>query len=111
MKSVIIFIVSIFIASISQVLLKKSANEEKKTKLQEYLNKNVIIAYILLLASTLLTMTAYKNLELSTGVIIESISYIIIAVLSYFLFKEKITKNKLIGIIMIIAGIIVASVF
>lgn len=111
MKSVIIFIASICIASVSQVLLKKSANEEKRTKMQEYLNKNVIIAYVLLFTSTLLTMTAYKTLQLSTGVIIESISYIIIAGLSYFLFKEKITKNKLIGIIMIITGIIIASIF
>ncbi|MBO5479004.1 MAG: EamA family transporter [Clostridia bacterium] len=110
MKSVLIFILSVCIASTSQILLKKSANQTKQNKWQEYFNKYVIIAYILLLISTLLTMIAYKNLNLSTGVVIESISYIIIAILSYFLFREKITKSKAIGIIMIVAGIIIASI-
>ena len=93
-KSVLIFIVSVCIASISQLLLKKSANQEKKSKWEEYINPYVIIAYLLLFSSTILTMIAYKNLDLSMGVVIESISYIIIAVASYFLFQEKITKNK-----------------
>ena len=90
MKSVIIFILSVCIASISQILLKKSANQTKQSKWQEYLNPYVIFAYLLLFISTLLTMFAYNNLNLSTGVVIESISYIIIAILSYFLFKEKV---------------------
>ena len=110
MKSVVIFVISVCIASTSQLLLKKSANQERKNKWQEYLNKYVILAYALLFISTILTMLAYKNLELSMGVMIESISYIIIAIASYFLFKEKITKTKAIGIIMIIAGVIIASV-
>lgn len=110
MKSVVIFVISVCIASTSQVLLKKSANQEKQTKWQEYLNKYVILAYALLFVSTILTMLAYKNLELSMGVVIESISYIIVAIASYFLFQEKITKTKAIGIIMIITGIIIASV-
>ena len=70
----------------------------------------MILAYILLFISTILTMIAYRNLELSMVVMIESINYVIIAIASYFLFQEKITKNKCFGIIMIIAGIIIASI-
>lgn len=111
MKSIILFVISVCISSTSQILLKKSANEEKQNKWQEYFNKYVISGYLLLFISTILTMLAYKNLNLSMGVMIESISYIIIAVASYFAFKEKITQNKLIGIILIIAGIIIASIW
>ena len=111
MKSVILFILSVCIASTSQILLMKSANQQYQSKWQEYLNKYVIGAYGLLFASTILTMLAYKNLNLSMGVMIESISYIIIAIASYFIFKEKITKRKQLGILLIIAGIIIASVF
>ena len=111
MNSVILFILSVCIASTSQILLKKSANQQYQSKWQEYLNKYVIGAYGLLFASTILTMLAYKNLNLSMGVMIESISYIIIAIASYFIFKEKITKSKQLGILLIIAGIIIASVF
>lgn len=110
-SSIIIFVLSVFIASISQILLKKSANNNSDNKLKEYLNKYVIIAYGLLFISTILTMYAYKQLNLSIGVIIESISYIIITVLSYFILKEKITKNKLIGIFMIMIGIAIFSIF
>lgn len=110
-SSIIIFVLSVFIASISQILLKKSANNNSDSKLKEYLNKYVIIAYGLLFVSTILTMYAYKQLDLSIGVMIESISYIIITVLSYFILKEKITKNKLIGIFMIIIGIAIFSIF
>lgn len=110
MKSIILFIISVCISSTSQILLKKSANEEKQNKWQEYFNKYVISGYLLLFISTILTMLAYKSLNLSMGVMIESISYIIIAIASYFAFKEKITRNKLIGIILIITGIIIASI-
>lgn len=110
-SSIIIFVLSVCIASISQILLKKSANNNNNNAINEYLNKYVIVAYGLLFLSTILTMYAYKQLDLSIGVIIESISYIIITILSYFILKEKITKNKLIGIFMIIIGIAIFSIF
>lgn len=110
-KSIIIFIVSVFIASCSQILLKKSANSSNNSKIKEYLNKYVIVAYLLLFISTLLTMYAYKKIELSTGVIIESISYIIIAILSYFVLHEKINKKDVLGIFLIVVGIIIFSIF
>ena len=109
-KYILIFVVSVCFASVSQVLLKKSANIERENKIFEYLNKYVIFAYGLLFLSTLLTMYAYKNINLSLGVVIESIGYIIVAVLSYFFIKEKFTKNKIIGILLIIVGVIVFGV-
>ena len=98
-KSIIIFIVSVFIASCSQILLKKSANSSSNnSKIKEFI-------------STLLTMYAYKKIELSTGVIIESIGYIIIAILSYFVLHEKINKKDVLGIFLIVVGIIIFSIF
>lgn len=105
-----IFIVSVCISSTSQILLKKSAGIERKNKIKEYLNIYVIVAYGLLFLSTLLTMFAYKKINLSVGVVIEAIGYIIVAILSYFFIKEKFTKNKIIGIILIIIGVIVFGV-
>lgn len=112
-KSIIIFIVSVFIASCSQILLKKSANSSisNNNKIKDYLNKYVIVAYLLLFISTLLTMYAYKKIELSTGVIIESISYIMIAILSYFILHEKINKKEVLGIFLIVVGIVIFSIF
>lgn len=109
-KYIIIFIISVCVASISQMLLKKSATIERASKIKEYLNIWVISAYGLLFLSTLLTMYAYKKINLSVGVVIEAIGYIIVAVLSYLFLKEKFTKNKLIGIALIILGVAVFGI-
>ena len=64
-KNILLLLISVFIASISQILLKKSANKEYNKKMYEYLNIWVITAYFLLLLSTFLTMLAYRKLQLS----------------------------------------------
>lgn len=110
-KYILVFIISIILASLSQILLKKSANVERKNKINEYLNYFVISAYLILFISTLLTMFAYRGLQLSQGMILETISYILIPIFSYFIFKEKFNKRKIIGIVTIIIGIAVFSIF
>lgn len=109
-KYIIIFIISVCVASISQLLLKKSANIERENKIKEYLNILVISAYGLLFLSTLLTMYAYKKINLSVGVVIEAIGYIIVAILSYLFLNEKFTKNKIIGITLILIGITIFAI-
>jgi len=104
-KYIIIFIVSVFFASISQIMLKKSANIQRKNKMSEYLNFYVIGSYSLLLLSTILTLLAYKEINLSLGYILESLGYIIIPLLSYIVLKEKLKKNHILGILLIIIGI------
>lgn len=108
-KYVLFFVVSILLASVSQILLKKSANIIRTSKIKEYLNIYVITAYLILFISTILTLIAYKQVKLSTGVVIETISYILVPILSFFILKEKIQKNQIIGILLIITGIMVFS--
>lgn len=110
-KYILILLTSVILASVSQILLKKSANIERKNKINEYLNCFVIFAYIILFVSTLLTMFAYKGLQLSQGMILEATSYILIPVFGYFIFKEKFNKRKVIGIVTIILGIFIFSIF
>lgn len=110
-KYILIFILSVCIATISQILLKKSANIERKSKIAEYMNKYVILSYGLLFISTLLTLYAYQKVELSTGLVLETLSYILIPILSYFILKEKIQKKQIKGIILIVLGILVYSFF
>ncbi|MEG1008541.1 MAG: EamA family transporter [Clostridia bacterium] len=109
-KFQLIFILSVVIASFSQILLKKSANIKRNNKISEYINVFVISAYGMLLISTILTMCAYKKLQLSQGMILESLSYIIVPVLSYMFLKEKISLKEIVGIITIILGIIIFSI-
>jgi multidrug transporter EmrE-like cation transporter len=43
------------------------------------------------------------------GPVLEATGYIWVAILSFFILKEKITTKKLIGLVGIIAGIVVYS--
>lgn len=105
----LIFIFGVFISSISQIFLKKSAQIEYCSKIKEYLNPRVIFAYIIFFGATLCSVWAYTVLPLSLGPILESSGYIFVAVLSRLFLKEKITNQKLLGLSIIILGIITYS--
>lgn len=106
-KYILIMMLSAFISSYSQMLLKKSANIKYDNKINEYLNKYVIIGYGLMFLSMILMVFAFKGLDYKTGTVIDSVAYIFVLVLSSIIFKEKITVSKIIGNVLIILGIIV----
>lgn len=104
-----IFVASVLVSSISQVMLKKSANKVYNNALKEYLNPMVITAYGLFFLSTVITVFAYKYVPLSSGPILESTGYVFVAVLGYIFLKEKFTSKKVIGMILILLGILLFS--
>lgn len=98
---------SVLVASVSQVLLKKSALRTYRTVMKEYLNLYVISGYGLLFISMLLTVYAYSGMDYKNGPIIESMGNVIVLILGYFAFGERISTRKVVGIVCIIVGIIV----
>ena len=107
MKYIILFLSAVFISSVSQIMLKKSANKTYESKLKEYMNPWVIIAYGLFFGATLVTVIAYKYIPLSLGPILESAGYFFVTILGMFFLKEKVGKKKALGLLIILAGIIV----
>ncbi len=106
----IFFFVMIFVellASVSQVLLKKSAQKEYSSRIREYLNVLVIGGYALLVLSMVIGILCYKHLGYMGTVVMEPIAYILVMILSRIIFAEKITRTKLIGMGLIIVGIVV----
>lgn len=105
---ILLIVLSVVIAAISQIVLKIAAKKTYDTHLKEYLNPYVISGYGLLLLTTLINIFAYsKGVELKSGAIIESLGFVLVMLLSKVIFKEEITKKKLIGNVLIIAGIVV----
>lgn len=102
---IFLFVFSVFISSVSQTILKTSAEKKYDNRLQEYLNPKVIVAYGIFFSSSLITVVAYKYVPLSLGPILESCGYIFITLLGYFILHEKVGKKKLIGLIVILMGI------
>lgn len=105
---VFIYVFSVFISSVSQIILKSSADMKYDNKLKEYLNPRVIIAYSIFFLATLVTVYAYKGIPLSVGPILETTGYLWISLLGYFILKEKISRRKLIGLVIVVAGIIIS---
>ena len=104
-----VFVGSVFISSVSQILLKKSANKTYESTLKEYLNPLVIIAYGMFFCSMLITMYCYRFVDVSAGPILESAGYIFVAVLGAVFLKERFTAKKLIGMLVLLAGIALFS--
>lgn len=106
-KYYVFMVLSVFIASISQILLKKSAQKPHDSILKEYMNSYVISGYGLLFLSTLFTVLALQGIEFKNAPVIESLGYILILIMSKFILHETITKRKVIGNIVILIGIFV----
>ena len=100
--------VGTLIASVSQVVLKKSADKTYTSILKEYFNPYVIIGYGMMVVSTLCGLCAYHfGVEYKNGVMVESLGFILVMIFSRVFFGEKITKKKLLGNALILIGIIV----
>lgn len=102
-----ILILSVVVASFSQILLKKASQKEYSSFIREYLNPYVICGYGMMFLSLFLTILAYSQLEFTNVPVIESLGYVFVMFLSYLFFREKITKQKVIGMLFIFAGIVV----
>ena len=98
---------SVAVASISQVLLKKSTFVHYASIVKEYINPYVIGGYGLLFLSMLLTVYAYSGMDYKYGPVIEAFGNVFVLVLSFVFFREKIGWKKLVGVALIVAGMFV----
>ena len=108
-KYALIMLTGTFIASVSQIVLKKAAEKEYPSKLAEYLNPMVMGAYFVFFMASLLSVTGLKKVPLSLGPVLEATGYIWVAVLGKIFLGEKISKKKGLGLIIIIFGILLAA--
>ncbi len=110
MLYICIFLFSVFISAISQIILKTSANQKHENWIKDYLNVKVIVAYSIFFISSFITIFAYKEVPFSIGPMLEATGYIWVAVLGYIFLKERISIKKIIGLVLIVVGIIIANI-
>jgi len=104
-----IMIFGVFVASCSQIMLKSSANRVYERKLFEYLNSKVIIAYVLLLISSVIGMYVLRHINLSSVAALTAFGYLFVPILSRLFFKEKINVKQVVGVFLIVVGVVVFS--
>ena len=105
--NILLWLFSVFISSVSQTLLKISANKSYPDRLHEYLNPYVIIAYGMFFLSTFLTMFAMRVVPYSFSPRIESASDMFIPVFGGLILQEKISRRRLLGIVIILIGMLI----
>lgn len=105
----IVYLTSVFLAAISQVLLKKAAQRPHRNFIEEYTDWRVILGYGIFVGCTFLTMLAYRGVPLSLGPVLEATSYLYVTVFGVTIFHEKLGAKKLAALALIVAGILVYS--
>ena len=57
-----------------------------------------------------MSVFAYKKVPLSMGTILGSTSYLYVAAFGVLIFHEKLNFKKILGLVLIVAGVIVYSI-
>ena len=96
-----------FFTAISLILLKQSADKTYTHPLLEYLNWRVILSYMIFAAVLLLNTYAFTKVEMKYGAVIDTCSYFFVMILSWIILKEKITKKRIIGNLLIMSGVFI----
>lgn len=107
---IFIFILSVFVSSLSQILLKKSAQKEYSSRIREYLNWYVITAYSIFVLVTFVNIFAYKYIPVSYGAVLESLGYVFVAAFDRLFFKECVSIRKTFGLALIVAGAVIVCI-
>ena len=98
---------AVALSAASQMLLKKAAKTDYSNPVREYLNVWVIGGYGLLVLSMLSVVYACRGLEMKNVPVIEALGFPLVMVLGRIFYGEKLTRNKLIGMGLIMLGVAV----
>ncbi len=103
----LVYLLGVLLSSFAQIILKKEAVKEHASFLAQYLNPSVIIGYGIIFGCTLLTLLAYRGgLPMSWGNVLESGGYVFVTLLGVTILKEKVSKEKLAALVVIMVGIV-----
>ncbi len=104
-KAVVVFEFAIFMAATAQTILKYAASRQYANWWQGYINPYVMCAYSLLFCSMLLSVWTYRVLPLSLGAVLVATVYFYAALFGRVFFGERLTRRKVMGLVLIAGGI------
>lgn len=105
-SGIVIYLVTPLLSAVSQLILKKAADSPRYTGVRTYLNAPVILAYGLFFACMLLNVLALRTLDLTIASVLEASGYLYVMMLSFLVLKEKISRRRLVGNLLIVLGIV-----
>ncbi|HCJ56937.1 SMR family transporter [Lutispora sp.] len=118
-RNLIEILVSVFMGAIGQTVLKLGANKldnlslSFRTIFKDIIHilmvPEILVGLVLFGSSFLLWIKVLTKSDLSYAYPMVSLGYVLVALLSKFLFNEPFTVNKVIGVVMIISGVFVLN--
>ena len=103
----LLIVLTALASAVSEILLDYSSKKEYSKRIFEYLNPFVILSYVILLLVLAVNVYAMKFVGLKEAHAIGAFTYVFVLFLGKIFLKEKITKNKVTGIIFITLGIVI----
>lgn len=105
-------IFSVVLTSTGLLLFKKVAiSLETKNGVvrlvKSLVNRYLILAFLCFISSVVLYISALIRLELSRAFSLTGLTYVLVVVGAYFLYKERINKYHIAGVLGIAAGLVV----
>lgn len=106
-----LLILTVIGLSIGQVLLKKSADMiDTLNSPLELLIKAPFIGGVCAYGITAIAwICALRNISLSKGYMFMSLAFIVVPILSHYIFDEPLTLNFWLGVILIISGVLLTT--
>ena len=99
---------AVFAAACAQLLLKKAADKKKNcTFIYKILNWRVIIAYAILLLSTLMNVFAFRRIDLKYAQLFDASSLIWVTLLAGIFLSERPNRKRLLAIGLVVLGSVV----
>lgn len=107
MLFVVCLCVMTLIGAVASLLFKRASGSESLMFLIR--NPNLYIGIILYGTAALLNVWILRYLDYSVVLPLTSLTYVWTMILSYLVLKEKITKRKIIGVMLILVGAVLVS--
>ena len=98
----ILILLMTLLGAISSLFLKKASGSNSIYKI--FFNINLWIGGFLYFISAIFNIIVLKELDYSVVLPITSLTYVWTFLLAYFIFKEKMSIEKLCGIILVVLG-------
>lgn len=99
-------ILSVLSSAVAQMLLKQGTKGQDASLLRQYLNIWVVSGYTILGAALLLNIFCISHgVQVKEIGGIESLSYLFVPCLSWLFFKERVTRRKMVAILIIMIGV------
>lgn len=104
-KTVILSLLSVTFVSFGQILFKYSGNLLYRNDNQLHLIGVIVLSFFVSGLGSLTWIYLLRTVELNKVYPVLALSFIVVPILSVYYFEESLTKNYMLGIILICAGI------